>query len=326
MSDASRIGRDRMHLGVLLWPQNTTWPDLLETARLVDSLGFDSIWTWDHLLPVYGPAEGDYFESWQILAAWGALTTRVRVGALVSAATLRSPGLLAKMATTLDHITGGRAVLGLGAGWLEAEHVAFGLPFGTPGVRVSRLEEAAAIVRSLLDEPRTTHAGRHYTIVDAAARPKPLQRRLPLLIGGTGEKRTLRIVARHADMWHHQFTTPETFARTLGILRRHCEDVGRDPAEILPLTGAYVLVHDGPDIDVAIEHWGEALARTHRAERARFEAPIAGTPDAVAERLAAYWTAGARGFVIGMGAPFDHETLRRVAREVRPCLDEITGQ
>lgn len=312
-----------MHFGVLLWPQSTTWPALLETARLADELGYDSVWTWDHLLPVYGPREGDYFESWQLLAAWGALTENVRVGTLVSAATLRSPALLAKMAVTLDHITGGRAILGLGAAWMEAEHAAFGIAFGSPAVRLHRLEEAALIVRSLLDEPRTTFEGRHFRIVDAPAEPKPIQRRLPLLIGGTGERRTLRIVARYADIWHHQFTAPETFATKVEVLRRHCAEIGRDPGEILPMTGAYVLVHDGPDLAEAIERWGEALARTHRTDRARFGVPIAGGPDIVAERIAAYWRAGARGFVLGMGSPFDHETLRRVATEVRPRLEAL---
>jgi len=157
-------------LGIQIRPADTTWQDVHEVALLAEEAGFDAIYTWDHLLPVAGidPALRN-FEGWQLLGAWGALTTRVRVGMLVSGNTLRHPGLLAKMATTLDHITGGRAILGVGAGQLELEHRQYGMPFPPVGERVARLDESLAAVRALLTEERATFAGRFYRLDDARA-------------------------------------------------------------------------------------------------------------------------------------------------------------
>lgn len=197
-----------VHLGVQVHPDHTTWPAMREIGLVADRLGYDSLWTWDHFVPLRGDHVGPTFEGWQILAAWGAITERVRIGTLVSGVTYRHPALVAKMAATLDHITNGRAILGIGGAWHEREHRMYGMDFDTPGVRLRKLDEACRLMRSLLDNERTTFHGKYYTITDARAEPKPVQRKLPIMIGGGGERKTLRSTARWADMWHG-FGTPE---------------------------------------------------------------------------------------------------------------------
>lgn len=285
----------------------------------MDRLGYDSLWTWDHFVPLDGDPRGPMLEAWELLAAWGALTRTVRVGTLVTGNTYRHPPVLAKMAATLDHITLGRAMLGLGAAWHEAEHAMYGIPFPSTGGRLARLDEAARVVRQLLDDPVASYAGRHYRLSEAVAEPKPLQARLPLLIGGGGERKTLRTVARYADYWHGH-GTPEVLRHKLAVIAAHCADVGRDPAAITPLTTVRpeVILRDRAADVVA------HLARVQ--ERQRRPEPIPANPlhtvDALVERLAALWQAGARGFILYVMAPFDHETIERVATEVRPKLEE----
>jgi alkanesulfonate monooxygenase SsuD/methylene tetrahydromethanopterin reductase-like flavin-dependent oxidoreductase (luciferase family) len=259
------------------------------------------------------------FEAWELLAAWGALTTRVRLGTLVTGNTYRHPPVLAKMVATLDHITNGRAILGLGAAWHEGEHAMYGLRFPSTAGRLARMDEAARVLRLLLDEPTASFAGKHYTLTDAVAEPKPVQERLPLLIGGGGERKTLRTVAKYADYWHGH-GTPEVFAHKLEVLAAHCADVGRDVREIKPLTTVrpdIVLRAKVSDVTAQLER---VRARSNRAEPVPMN-PIH-TVDALVERCAALWRAGARGFILYFMAPFDHETIERVATEVRPKLEE----
>jgi alkanesulfonate monooxygenase SsuD/methylene tetrahydromethanopterin reductase-like flavin-dependent oxidoreductase (luciferase family) len=259
------------------------------------------------------------FEAWELLAAWGALTTRVRLGTLVTGNTYRHPPVLAKMVATLDHITNGRAILGLGAAWHEGEHAMYGLRFPSTAGRLARMDEAARVLRLLLDEPTASFAGKHYTLTDAVAEPKPVQERLPLLIGGGGEQKTLRTVARYADYWHGH-GTPEVIAHKLEVLAAHCADVGRDVREIKPLTTVrpdVVLRSKVSDVNAQLER---VRVRSNRAEPLPMN-PIH-TVDALVERCAALWRAGARGFILYFMAPFDHETIERVATEVRPKLQE----
>jgi len=258
-------------------------------------------------------------EAWELLAAWGALTTRVRLGTLVTGNTYRHPPVLAKMVATLDHITNGRAILGLGAAWHEGEHAMYGLRFPSTAGRLARMDEAARVLRVLLDEPTASFAGKHYTLTDAVAEPKPVQERLPLLIGGGGERKTLRTVAKYADYWHGH-GTPEVIAHKLEVLAAHCADVGRDVREIKPLTTVrpdVVLRAKVSDVTAQLER---VRVRSKRAEPVPMN-PIH-TADALVERCAALWRAGARGFILYFMAPFDHETIERVATEVRPKLEE----
>ena len=308
-----------MHLGINLWAQNTTWASLREHALLVDRLGFDSLWVWDHFYAINGDTHRPNFEGWQILAAYAAITQRVRVGCLVSGVTYRHPAVLANMATTLDNVANGRAILGIGAAWNALEHNAYGIDLGTPGERSRRFAEAARVIRDLVDGKRVTHSGTYYDLVNAEVLTRPVQPRLPIMVGGGGERRTLRTAARYADMWHG-FGTPAVMGHKLEVLRRHCADVGRDPAEVLPTSGRWVCVRDDP-----------AEARAHLDRVARHHgmssAPeaLVGSPDEVAEKIAAYEQVGIRGFIVGFAEPFDSETIERLATEVRPRLLQLVA-
>ena len=264
--------------------------------------------------------EDPYFESWQLVAAWGALTSRVRIGVLVSAVTFRHPAVLAKMAAALDHISGGRAVLGLGAAWFEAEHTAYGIPFGTKRERGQRLAEAAAIARSLFDTRKTTLEGRHYRLRDALAEPKPIQKRLPILIGGSGDRTVLPVVARHADMWNAH-GDPAYIEGKLRVLREHCAELGRDPSEIEASSAIRPLVvrDSAAEIDARFD---EIVRRNHQAARdARFA--VTGDVETVARRLAEFWKVGVSGFIVQMQSPYDRVSIERLIREVRPRLLEL---
>lgn len=295
--------------------QHTTWDALRYMALFVDDHGFDSVWTWDHFVPLQGDTDGPIFEAWQLLAAWGAITTRVRLGTLVTGNTYRHPAVLANMAATLDHITNGRAILGLGAAWHEGEHNMYGLPFFTTGGRLSRMDEAAALIRQLLDMPFTDFQGKHYRVTKATCEPKPVQARLPILIGGGGEQKTLRTVARYADLWHVN-ATPDVLAHKMGVLRRHCAEVGRDPSDITPIATErpFVCLRDS---DAEVQGWAREVQRANQMTETP-ELNAIRTADALVERLLEYWKAGARGFIFYTLPPYDRETVERIARDVRP--------
>ena len=213
--------------------QNATIDQLRRVWQVADDSGFDSCWVMDHFATLGGRDDGPIFETWTMLAAMAQLTTRTRVGCAVVGNTYRHPAVLAKMAVTVDHLSGGRLDFGLGAGWAENEHTMLGLPFGTAAERADRLEESVQLIRSLWTQPRTTFAGAHYQLQDAVAEPKPLQQPYPpIWIGGSGPKRTLRIAARYADVWNAAGGTPAEFAAASAILDQHCADVGRDRAAI----------------------------------------------------------------------------------------------
>src|SRR4051812_34950996 len=187
-------------LGVLCWNQYTDWPSLLAAGQRADRLGFDTLWTWDHLYPIQGSSSGPMFEGWLTLAAWAQATERIRIGLMVGANPFREPTLTAKMATTLDHISGGRAILGIGAAWFEEEHEAFGIEFGSGfPERLRWLGEALPIMRGMLHGERPTASGPRYTAKAVRNEPPPIQEHMPLLVGGGGEQVTLKLVARYAD-------------------------------------------------------------------------------------------------------------------------------
>ena len=294
--------------------QHTSWDAIRDMACFVDELGFDSVWTWDHFVPLQGDLDGPIFEAWQLLAAWGAITKRVRVGTLVTGNTYRHPAVLANMVATLDHITNGRAILGLGAAWHEEEHKMYGLPFFTTGGRLARMDEAAALIRELLDRPFSDFHGKHYRMRNAICEPKPVQPRLPMLIGGAGEQKTLRTVAKYADLWHTN-ATPDVFVHKIGVLRRHCADVKRDPDEIAPIATErpWVCLRSS---EAEVRAWAEKVATANGMSAVPELQHM--SVDALVARLVAYWKVGVRGFIFYTLAPFDRETIERVAREVRP--------
>lgn len=223
-----------LRFGIKLTPQFTTIEKLRGVWKIADAAGFDSCWTFDHFAAIGGDDHtGDVFEGWALLAAMAEATERVRIGCMVTGNTYRHPAVLAKLATTVDHLSGGRLEFGLGAAWAEVEHTMLGLEFGTVRERMDRFAEALTIIRSLWTEPKTTFDGKHYQLRDAVANPKPVQRPYPpIWVGGSGRRRTLRITAEHADAWNATGSGPEEYAELSEVLDRHCADFGRDPAQI----------------------------------------------------------------------------------------------
>ena len=213
--------------------QNTTWPEILDVWRAADDTEvFESGWIFDHFYPIAGDPAGPCIEGWTALAALAQATTRLRLGTLVTGIHYRHPAVLANMASTIDIISGGRLELGIGAGWNELESGAYGIELGTLRQRSDRFEEACQVIISLLSNETTNFAGEYYTITDARNEPKGPQQPMPICIGGSGEKRTLRTAAKYADHWNFTGGTPEQFARKRDVLHAHCADVGRDPSAI----------------------------------------------------------------------------------------------
>jgi alkanesulfonate monooxygenase SsuD/methylene tetrahydromethanopterin reductase-like flavin-dependent oxidoreductase (luciferase family) len=307
-----------LRLGALCWNQYTDWPSFLEAGRRADRLGYDSLWTWDHVYPIVGSHEGPMFEGWLTLAAWAQATERVRIGLMVGANTFREPTLTAKMATTLDHISGGRAILGIGGAWFETEHEAFGFEFGSGfPERLRWLGEALPIMRGMLRGERPSAAGPRYRATSVRNDPPPVQERMPLLVGGGGEKVTLKLVARYADA-NNVGGGIENVRRKERILLEHCEREGRDPAEIERTTGlGTVVIRDSRREAERVQR--EMFQRNGRA-RLWNDQPI-GTPEDVAEFIAPFLELGYRHVIGGFPAPYDEESMTRLAEEVRPKLE-----
>jgi alkanesulfonate monooxygenase SsuD/methylene tetrahydromethanopterin reductase-like flavin-dependent oxidoreductase (luciferase family) len=301
-------------LGVLIWPQYTAWQPMMDAAAAADRLGYETIWTWDHLYPIVGSPDGPIFEGYLTLAGFACVTERAQLGLMVGANTFRNPALTAKLATTLDHLSGGRAILGLGGAWFETEHAAFGIEFGSGfGERLDWLDEAAEVIRAMLDGRPVTARGPRYAMRDVRNDPPPVGR-LPFLIGGAGEQKTLRTVARYADAWNVG-GSPDRVRRKDEVLRRRCEEVGRNPDEIeRTYQGGGVVLRDDPEDARRV---AREIGRLNGGSRGP---DFAGTVEQYVERLRPVVALGFRHIYIDLAAPFDAETLERVADEVRPAL------
>lgn len=225
---------DQVRIGLKLSQQDCTIEDQRRVWRVADEASFDHLWIFDHFNPILGlDLGGPIYEAWTLLAAMAEATKRVRIGVMVTGNTYRHPGVLAKMAVTVDHISDGRLEFGLGASWAEVEHTMLGIEFPRVGERIRRLDEALVVVKKLWTEETANHEGRAYSLTDAQANPKPLQKPYPpIWIGGGGERKTLRVVARHANVWNAAGGLLDDLKRKSAILDQHCADVGRDPAEI----------------------------------------------------------------------------------------------
>jgi alkanesulfonate monooxygenase SsuD/methylene tetrahydromethanopterin reductase-like flavin-dependent oxidoreductase (luciferase family) len=311
-----------IRLGVLLWNQATDWPACEDAAQRIDRLGYDHLWAWDHLYAIFGDPYQDFFEGWMTLAAWAKATERARLGLLVGANTFRNPGLVARLAMTLDHISGGRAILGVGGAWFGTEHRAHGIDFGSGfGERLEWMDEACAAMRALLDGERVTSpADGHYQFEDLVLLPRPVQDRLPIMIGGGGEKKTLRSVARYADMWN-VMGPPEVMRHKDEVLRAHCEAVGRDQAEIERTAGCKPIIRD--TAAEARRVWEAQMAhnRTPMSDVEDDDTFWVGTPEQVAAEMRARSALGFNTFIAEMAAPYDVETLERWIGEVKPMVE-----
>jgi len=303
--------------GGQLWAQSTSWPAFRDAALAMEATGWDGIWTWDHLMAIAGPPEQPILEGWTAMTGVAALTSRPTIGLMVGANTFRNPGLVAKMATTLDHVSGGRLILGLGGAWFEREHEAFGIWFGgSPGERLSRLDEAAGLIRRLLDGGTVSSDGPAYPMVDAVVTPRPIQAHLPILIGGSGPRRTLRIVARHADAWNSS-GTPDVIGERIDLLHEHCEAVGRDPASIELIISLTPIIRDDPREAAAV---GMEQARHNGVDEIEWGPLVRGSPAEIADAHRPYIDLGVRHFIWRLPTPHDLETIKRLG-EVRGALE-----
>ena len=304
------------------WLQATDWPELESAARTIEALGYDHVWAWDHLYAIFGDPYQPIFEGHLSLAAWAKVTRRARLGLLVGANTFRNPALVAKQAVTLDHISGGRAILGIGGAWFETEHTEFGIEFGaSPGVRLGWMDEAAGAMRALLaGETVTSPADGRYRFSDLRILPPPVQDRLPIMIGGSGERKTLRSVARYADMWNAMGAT-ELLAHKVEVLKRHCDEVGRDVGEIELTCGCKPVIRDTEE--EARRVWEAQMAhnRTPMSRVERDDTFWVGTPEQVANEMIERRRLGFDTFIAELAAPFDDETMDRWINEVRPMVD-----
>jgi alkanesulfonate monooxygenase SsuD/methylene tetrahydromethanopterin reductase-like flavin-dependent oxidoreductase (luciferase family) len=309
-----------MRFGLHVLSYGSTWPETLDTVQLAERSGFDLVLGADHLFATGGDPFAPFFEGWTMLSAWAATTAQVGLGLLVGANAFRNPGVVAKMATTVDHISGGRLVLGLGAAWYADELRRHGLPTGSGiGERLSWLDESLGIIRAILGGETVTHDGPAYHFDAVRHAPLPIQRQVPILIGGEGERRTMSIVARHADLWQ-MWAAPDSTERFEGrraVLRQRCKELGRDPSAIECLIGAKVVIRDDP---AEAEHVFESLLRRHGWPDEVREHAWLGPPERIAERLVRYRDAGATGFIAQVIAPFDRETIERLPTEVRPLV------
>ena len=271
--------------GIKTAPQHTTYEAILKVWKQADeNTAFDHAWLFDHYAPIFSDVTGPCLEGWTTLAALAAETSRIRVGLMVTGNTYRHPAVLASIAATVDIVSNGRLDIGIGAGWNEYEHESMGIPLYKPGERIRRLDESCEIIKQLFTQDVTNFDGRYYQLKDARREPKPVQKPYPpFVIGGSGEKLTLRVVAKHANVWNFVSGDANEFKRKLGILQEHCDEVGRDIKEIDLST----------QVRVNYDNLGEALERTQ-----------------------SFIEAGANHFVYAMNYPYPDDIVTRLAEEV----------
>jgi F420-dependent oxidoreductase-like protein len=298
-------------------PAERLFERVVEIALAAEESGFSSVSVMDHLLqiPVVGPPENWMLEGNMALAGLAARTSRVSLGLLVGGVTYRNPALLAKMTTTLDVISGGRAILGLGAAWFEAEHDAFGFRFPPLKERFEHLEDALRIARAMFTEEVATVHGTHHHVDAVMNNPRPLRGDIPILVGGSGEKKTLRLVAKYADGCN-LFGDVERVTHLLGVLDRHCEDVGRDPSEITRTRMALIVIaptHEAAQKKLA---WLAAAG----APPERLAMALVGDPDSIAEQAQPYRDAGIEGFTLTLPDMHDPESVALAGRALAPVF------
>jgi F420-dependent oxidoreductase-like protein len=308
-----------MRFGVFTSMGNQTWDGVLDLWRNLEKTGWDMACVTDHFMPNTRDREGPVMEAWSTLSALAALVPRMKVGTIVLGNTYRHPAVVAKMAAQVDIISGGRLLLGMGAGWQQNEHEAYAIPFYTVGERLKRLDEACQIIRSLWSERRSSFEGEFYQLSDAPLDPKPVQKPHPeLMIGGGGEKVTLRVVAKHADHWN-VWGGPNVLKRKAAILDEHCTKVGRDPKSFARSLNMALLFTDKKD---EIEKLADSISKRmgRSLEEAR-DTCLAGTPEQIRDKLRQVQAAGATAlFVPTMFRPADElrRDLDRFAAEIAP--------
>jgi len=308
--------KKKILFGIQTGQQDVTYSQIVAIWKEAEALGFDSAWDFDHFAPIRGDVNGPCLEGWTLLAALGAHTSKIRIGTLVTGNTYRNPALLAKMATTVDQITGGRVYLGIGAAWFEQEHLAYGFPFYTDKERADRLGEALEVIKKLWTTDHPSFDGKFYTLKNAPYNPPNVQQpHPPIVIGGKGKKWIMPLVARYADAWNVPIgVSPKGIKDRLQIVRDECQRVGRTPCDLE--VQAFMVLYTISDIPLA----GSAIRLGARLlENKRVASSIlAGSPQEITDRIRTYVDAGATHVIMNLQPPYDPELLRRFAKEVMP--------
>jgi F420-dependent oxidoreductase-like protein len=313
---AGAAERAPLRFGIQTPQEDTTWEDVRTTWREAEQLGFDEAWLFDHFVPIIGDTDGPALEGWSLLSALALDTSRMRIGILVTGNTYRHPAVLAKIATTVDHVSAGRLNFGIGAGWFEPEHTAYGIPFYTAKERAERLGEALEVISRLWTADHPSFDGRYYKLVKAPFAPKPVQRpHPPIVIGGKGKKWTMPLVAKYADEWNAPTgVSPAGLKSRLALVREECQRIGRTPCDLrvsvfLPL----VNITDVP-LAAPVTRLGARLLYGKRVATS----VLAGSADEIAARIQEFVDAGATSVIVSLRPPFDRKLMRRFATEVIP--------
>ena len=312
----------KTEFGVFLSPEKNDFNSILDEAFLCEELGYDSIWISDHLIGMYENPGDPRFECWTTSTALLANTTRIKMGQLVMANPFRHPPLLAKMAATLDNISEGRLILGLGTGWHEGEFEAYGYPYESPRDRVRRLDEAAEIIKKMWTEPSPSFEGDFYRISKAYCAPKPVQRpHPPLMLAGGGEQLTLRTVARYADISNFAAWMGSTkdFRHKINVLNRHCLEVGRDFNEITKSWAAYILIsEDEKKAEMDISEYTKNMQIRCGTSSVNRTPRLVGTPENIAAQIESYREEGCELFILRFMGGNQEKELSLFADEVLP--------
>jgi F420-dependent oxidoreductase-like protein len=305
-----------VRFGIQTPNQDASWEQIRDAWKLAEELGFDSAWVFDHFLPIFGSEEGSTLEGWTLLAALAAETERIRLGVMVTGNTYRNPALLAKMATTVDHVSGGRLLLGLGAGWFARDHSAFGFHYGTDRERAERLEEALQVITKLWSEDHPSFRGKYYSLDRAPFAPGNVQSpRPPIVIGGQGKRWIVPLVGRYADGWNAVTgVTPDGVRERIRIIQEECARIGRDPCPsdvsiLLPLVSVTRIPLAGPLV---------RLGARAVVDKRIAGSILADSPAAIEKRIRTYVDAGVNEIILSVRAPFDADLLRAFATDVMP--------
>jgi F420-dependent oxidoreductase-like protein len=302
--------------GIQTGQQDTTYADLVAVWKEAEALGFDSAWDFDHFIPIRGDKDGPCLEGWTLLSALATQTSKIRIGTLVTGNTYRNPALLAKMTTTVDIVSGGRLNLGIGAGWFETDHTAYGFSYYTAKERAERLGEALDVMTQLWTKDHPTFAGKYYKLDNAPFNPPPVQRpHPPIIIGGQGKKWIMPLVARYADGWNVPIgVSPEGIRKRMEIVHKECDRIGRKPCNVE--VSALLILYSISDVPLA----GSAIKLGARVIEGKgiSRSLLVGSPKDITEQIRPYVDAGVTHVIVHIEPPFNAEMLRRFATEVIP--------
>jgi F420-dependent oxidoreductase-like protein len=317
MADDAAPKQKKIRFGIQTAQQDVNFEQLLMAWQNADALGFDSAYVFDHFMPILGSdTDGPCLEGWTLLTALALRTHVLQVGTLVTGNTYRNPALLAKMATTVDILTGGRVVLGIGAAWFEREHEAYGFPFYTAKERAERLDEALQVITKLWTEDHPSFAGKYYTLDKAPFAPKPLQKpHPPIMIGGKGKKWIMPLVSRYAQQWNAPLgLTPDEIRERIAIINAECKRIGRDPCDVE--VSAFLVLYAISDVPLAGPIMGLAARWMTNENVAR--GLLAGSPKQITEKIQTYVDAGVTNIIMNIQPPYDVVMMQRFAKEVMP--------